>query len=210
MRKILCSLIIAMALTVMSGLCFALVSIEDWSLSWMSKRPWPSHYPSILEPYRRNLKVFGVMNATHETVFELTFDNQSQFEQIWPQILKIKSNGSPLILEKAPSSYVNNKMVNGIRILGPTDGGRQVTGGVMLSCGPPWPDSVKSPKDELPEYVVATTENWIPFNEDIHKHKSRSRARVDIVLVVDGKVVDLNRIPLPANTRIIDNRFNTR
>jgi hypothetical protein len=33
------------------------------------------------------------------------------------------------------------------------------------------------------------------------------RARVDIVLIVDGKIVDLNRIPLPADTPIIDKRF---
>ena len=32
-------------------------------------------------------------------------------------------------------------------------------------------------------------------------------AGVDIVLVVDGSVVDLNRIQLPADTPIIDRRF---
>jgi hypothetical protein len=32
-------------------------------------------------------------------------------------------------------------------------------------------------------------------------------ARTEIELVVDGNIVDLNRIPLPADTSIIDKRF---
>ncbi len=30
---------------------------------------------------------------------------------------------------------------------------------------------------------------------------------IDIELIVDGEIVDLNRIPLPADTPIIDERF---
>ncbi len=33
---------------------------------------------------------------------------------------------------------------------------------------------------------------------------------MSIRLVVDGKIVDLNRIPLPADTKIIDRRFEKR
>ena len=36
------------------------------------------------------------------------------------------------------------------------------------------------------------------------------RARIDIELIVDGKIVDLNRIPLPIDTQIIDKRFQER
>jgi hypothetical protein len=36
------------------------------------------------------------------------------------------------------------------------------------------------------------------------------RARVDIVLIVDGDIVDLNRIHLPSDTPITDNRFKQR
>ena len=36
------------------------------------------------------------------------------------------------------------------------------------------------------------------------------RARIDIELVVDGNIVDLNRIPLPADTPIIDKRFKDK
>jgi hypothetical protein len=34
--------------------------------------------------------------------------------------------------------------------------------------------------------------------------------RYQIMLVVDGNIVDLNRIPLPADTPIIDERFKDR
>ena len=33
------------------------------------------------------------------------------------------------------------------------------------------------------------------------------RARVDVVLVTDGRVIDLNRIELPAGTPFMDRRF---
>jgi hypothetical protein len=40
-----------------------------------------------------------------------------------------------------------------------------------------------------------------------HWSRSLDQDRVDIMLVVDGKVIDLNRIPLPRNTLIIDRRW---
>jgi hypothetical protein len=33
------------------------------------------------------------------------------------------------------------------------------------------------------------------------------RGKTDVELVVDGDIVDLNRIPLPAETSVIDKRF---
>ena len=62
-----------------------------------------------------------------------------------------------------------------------------------------------SAEGELPEYVdlqeVEGSLRWVPSTRG-------NRVRVDIILIVDGKAVDLNRIPLPSNTRIIDTRFN--
>jgi hypothetical protein len=40
-----------------------------------------------------------------------------------------------------------------------------------------------------------------------HKEYNIVRARIDIELVVDGDIVDLNRIGLPMDTPIIDKRF---
>ena len=33
------------------------------------------------------------------------------------------------------------------------------------------------------------------------------RARIDLELVVDGKIIDLNRIQIPSDAPIIDKRF---
>ena len=38
-------------------------------------------------------------------MFDISFSDREQFEKAWPVILKLKSKGAPLILEKAPSYY---------------------------------------------------------------------------------------------------------
>jgi len=48
---------------------------------------------------------------------------------------------------------------------------------------------------------------WLtPFLADPNRPLNKWRARIDIELVVDGRIIDLNRIQLPADTPIIDNR----
>ena len=91
-------------------------------------------------------------------------------------------------------------MTSGVRILGPTEG-PVVYHGMRLVAGPPWPDSIKSPAGELPEFVVEESGKWVPFHGP-----GGFRARVDIVLVMDGKVIDTNHIEIPAHTPIIDRR----
>jgi len=46
-------------------------------------------------------------------------------------------------------------------------------------------------------------------NAQAKDDKPKSAITTSLVLVVDGEVVDLNRIPLPANTYIQDERFKT-
>ncbi len=71
----------------------------------------------------------------------------------------------------------------------------------------------KNSKEELPEYVALGGEygsyEWVPAHTDFFDRGGIDlyRARVDIILIVDGKVVDLNRLQMPADTPIIDNRF---
>ncbi|MBN2455856.1 MAG: hypothetical protein JXB29_04865 [Sedimentisphaerales bacterium] len=107
-------------------------------------------------------------------------------------------------------------------------------GGKVLIPVPPWPDSIKSSTGELPEYVTISEDGmaWVPVYGQWPEYITISvdgdpwmsdgdpwmpveakkpkgfmyRARTDIELVVDGKIVDLNRINLPADTPIIDNR----
>ena len=66
-----------------------------------------------------------------------------------------------------------------------------------------------------PEYVQNEEGTWKPFSGVLHKPLPKSsdmpyvlnRTRTDIILVVDGDVVDLNRIPFPKDTLITDQRF---
>jgi hypothetical protein len=80
---------------------------------------------------------------------------------------------------------------------------------------------VRSPKTVFPELKVGVLIHSPPAGTDKRAHPEKPiddwerfgdvRVRwmwtTYIELVVDGNVVDLNRIPLPADTPIIDERF---
>ena len=67
----------------------------------------------------------------------------------------------------------------------------------------------------MPKYVINENGKWSAYREiesdsereRVRKQFEMKRARLDIELSVDGDIVDLNRIPLPADTPIIDKRF---
>ena len=96
--------------------------------------------------------------------------------------------------------------------------------GKVLKIGPPWPDYIKSESGALPEYVFYNNGKWAPYDPNVKKDPPMDfkeeillklkfppiRARIDIELIVDGNIVDLNRIPLPADTQIIDKRFQAK
>lgn len=94
-----------------------------------------------------------------------------------------------------------------------------VPGGKVLKIGPPWPDYIKSESGALPEYVFYDNGKWAPYDPNAKREPLKDwviqslkvkRARIDIELVVDGNIVDLNRISLPADTPIIDKRFKDK
>ena len=66
---------------------------------------------------------------------------------------------------------------------------------------------VRTETGELPEYVIEQDGEWIPYTGQ-DQPGPRHRTRVDIVLIIDANIVDLNRIPLPPKTLIIDRRFS--
>ena len=171
---------------------------------------WPDTWPEELEACRKQAKTYEFMSGTNKNVYEIPFGDREDFEKAWPYIVSLKSKGAPLILEKGPSKYKSFKLTVGVRILSPpTDGLYRSADGKHVSPGPPWPDSIKSASGELPEYVKVKAGKWVPADEDLTKGLL-VRARQDIMLVCDGDIVDLNRIPLPANTPIIDRRFKDR
>lgn len=182
--------------------CFALVEIRDHGT-------WPDTWPKELEALRAQARTLGVGTGIQQTVYEIPFTSREEFEAAWPHILAVKSEGAPLILVKGPSRIYGVSMEVGARIYYPSMWGPD---GKRFKRGSAWPDDIKSESGVLPEYVMNVDGKLVAGDlRDVEKRPALLfRARVDIELVVDGTIVDLNRIPLPANTPIIDKRFEEK
>jgi hypothetical protein len=96
------------------------------------------------------------------------------------------------------------------------EGKLKIPAGTYLKVGPPWPDAIRDKLGKLPEYVVADGLEWRAttlqelrdsrnLRDNVTKISLTRRARTEIRLIVDGKVVDLNRIQLPNS--VVDKRF---
>jgi hypothetical protein len=109
--------------------------------------------------------------------YAIRFTNRDEFESAWPHILKVKSKGAPVFLVRGPNFFL----------------GQDRKAGVVIHCPPAGQnDNPATPEGPIPG-VTKVRQRWMNTNY--------------IELVVDGDVVDLNRIPLPADTPIIDERF---
>lgn len=107
----------------------------------------------------------------------IPFSDRQQFEAAWPHFLKVKSKGAPIILVRGPKTDFFEIKPAGILIHSPPAGQHG---------------------------NAVTPEAPIPGVENL---RLRWMNTTYIELVIDGKIVDLNRIPLPADTPIIDERF---
>jgi len=192
-------LVVVLAVGMTCAVCSALSEYTE-------RGSWPDSWPKELEPLRDSAKTIYHSFGVQGVAYVIPFDNRDQFEKAWPYILKLKSKGAPLILEKGPATYGPANVPAGVCILWPTEGRLKLDDGKWLEARAPWPESARLPSGELPEYVVPDHETWIPSPaKGAQAHGWR--ARVDVILVVDGRIVDLNRIELPAETPIIDRRF---
>ena len=109
--------------------------------------------------------------------YQIPFTKREEFESAWPHLLKVKSRGAPIIFVRGPKADFMEVKPAGVLIHSPPTG------------------QADNP---------ATPEAPIPGQANV---RVRWMNTTYIELVVDGDVVDLNRIPLPADTPIIDERF---
>lgn len=185
-----------------SSVCFALVITA-------SEGTWPDSWPKELDALRDQARTVDVAHGIQETVYEIPFKNREAFEAAWPHILSLKSVGAPLILTKSPSAYgVSGTTAQaGVRILCPVGGELPGLSNASPDSAFPLTDPLAPARETLPEYV--TMENGVPTpaKPDDGRVALYHRARVDIELIMDGDVVDLNRVALPNDTPIIDRRF---
>src|SRR5205814_402235 len=88
------------ALVIMCAAAYSANSISN-------EGEWPESWPAKLEPLRKQSQtiVGGLMNLTH---YRIPFSKRSEFEEIWPEILKIKTHGAPLILLPSPAVDAGN------------------------------------------------------------------------------------------------------
>jgi hypothetical protein len=170
---------------------------------------WPDSWPPQLNGLRSRATTLYVGWGNQETVYEIPFSTRQEFEAAWPHLLSLRSQGAPIIVQPGPSQYyfrTGPTVKAGVLVLWPLGGGTLLPDGTMLRTGPPWPESIKSPSAELPEYVPAVNGKWVPYtgqtNVGFHH-----RARVDIVLIADGEIVDTNRVAFPKGVRMVPGHF---
>jgi hypothetical protein len=178
---------------------------------------WPSNWPKSLEPLRNHARTIEVANGTQEYIYEITFSDQTEFEKAWPTILSLKIPGAPLRLYKVgplpPSGLgaLESNTAPTVRIYGPSEGEARGPKGEKLKASAPWPKELYGPQGELPEFVRADFSKdkpgWVVVDAK-DETGFHDRARIDLDLVIDGKIIDLNRIALPKNTPIEDHRFD--
>lgn len=191
---------VAVGLTLVAGASFAAILYD-------SRGTWPESWPDALEPLREQARTVQVANGTQETVYEIPFKSREAFEQAWPHLLKVKSPGGILILEDWPSPYHGESKGPGVRLSCPHRGVIS-TDPIGVTLELTWPPVDADPTYEPPEYVVQKGGAWVPYTPSEKLRGFRYRARVDVTLVVDGDIVNLNRIRVPQDTKIIDRRFD--
>lgn len=200
---------------------------------------WPSDWPAELEPLRGSAKTIDVGTGTQEQIYEITFESSDDFLKAWPALLQVRTPGSPLRFRQVSvsepkkgswESIVSNSKPK-VRIYAPVSNstrvGRVADYGpdqpipagkkpkmLPFTLGPPWPQELLTREGGLPEYVHAIPQNGKAVLVEVKSgERPRGfgyRARVDIEIVVDGKVIDLNRIEFPKDALIMDHRFEVQ
>jgi hypothetical protein len=195
---------------------------------------WPSDWPVELEPLRASATTIDVATGTQEHIYEIAFATSDEFIKAWPALLRVRTPGSPLSLRRIsvpkPGSWesIASNSKPKVRIFAPVansnrssnisdhDSDEPLPPGkkarmLPFKLGPPWPVELVSSQGELPEYVQAIPRDGKAILAEVKSDdKSRGfryRARVDIELVVDGKVIDVNRLEFPKDALIVDHRF---
>ena len=140
---------------------FALYAVEN-------RGTWPASWPKELEGLRTKSRTFEGPRAPL-LCFAIPFTKRETFEEAWPHLLKVKTQGAPIVLRRAPNFFLGGDSQAGVCVHTPPKGQAPLADGKQADG------------------------SW--------------EKTIYIELIVDGEIVDLNRIRLPADTPIIDERF---
>lgn len=154
--------------------CLMACSAVHAEYSVSDKGLWPESWPKELEPLRKQARTYEGPRVLYR-IYLIPFTKREEFEAAWPQLLKVKSKGVPIILVRGPK----------------TDFFDLKPAGVVIHTPP----------------VEQGAGNEVSLADAKKVHGEWRTKAAYIELVVDGEIVDLNRIALPADTLIIDERF---
>ena len=147
-------------------LFFASALYADYTVE--NRGSWPDTWPKNLNGLREQSRTLE--GPTRPLLhYAIPFTKREAFEAAWPHLLKVKSQGAPIVLRRGPSFWL----------------GDESNAGVCVHT-PPAGDTPIIDAEEVDG-------NW--------------QRTIYIELIVDGEIVDLNRILLPPDTPIIDERF---
>jgi hypothetical protein len=178
---------------------------------------WPKSWPKELEPLRKQAWTW-VGGLVMNTRYEIPFTDRKQFESAWPHILKVKGKGASLTLMNGPRFYAQSAHTAGVWIIMPP--GLTPAEISRLSVQTPNTATQNMTKASSPrrEKTSSATGGSAPIppppaanvpqpSAPRKKAPAEYLADIRIVLLVDGDIVDLNRILLPTDTPIDDRRF---
>ncbi|MFA6243161.1 MAG: hypothetical protein WC655_19645 [Candidatus Hydrogenedentales bacterium] len=190
---------LALSIGLLAWASFAFVEIRDGG-------EWPNTWAKELEQLRERAET-----RLSETgiAYHVPFEDRDEFESAWPYILELTDKGSTLtLLPYAPNDSKGAPLLPSVGLQCPPPDRYETVDGRSFPILATFPDYIRNAQGELPEYVEKDKESgkWV----EVDRTKAQgiwTRARIDISVRVDGSIVDLNRIRLPYNLRIIDRRF---
>lgn len=91
------------------------------------KGTWPETWPKELEPLRSRAKTYEgpLLPLLH---YAIPFREREEFEAVWPHILKIKSQGAPIVLRRSPNFWLGKGKTAGVCIHTPPRGQAPISG----------------------------------------------------------------------------------
>jgi hypothetical protein len=138
---------------------------------------WPKSWPKQLDSLREKSRT---LVGPHFELrhYAIPFKTREDFESAWPRIVEVKSPGAPIVLRRDTSFWLG-KGNAGVCIHTPPEGKEPISGDKIMPAVP----------------------GASPYAG------GRPDQTIYVELIIDGEIVDLNRIQLPPDTPIIDDRF---
>jgi len=188
---------------------------------------WPAHWPKELSRFRSSSETYSILTANQADVHVIPFNNSEDFENAWPHLLSLLSDGSKIEVTYASDDNTNGLYEDGIpcvRVSTPTKpvstnlyDENQIS--VDYNTGQIfWPDYIYNESDQLPEYFALnkdeTGEKLIPVSREefLADFKSQKltygfvyRCRTDIEIVVDDDVINMDNIDIPTTVTLVYN-----